>query len=247
MGMGMAMDTITRTRMDTPTNPGTPAFGGIALLRLLQLSSPALPIGAFAYSHALEQAVSEGWVHDAQSAEDWIGGLLEHNWARLDVPLLRRIFDAIEAGDTDAVSRWSALLRASRESAELLAEDLHLGGALAELMRGFALPGAEDWARTPRPFAAVLAAAAVHWRIPLAEAALALLWTYVEHQVGAAVKLVPLGQTQGQHVLHRLAARIPPAVTQGLSLADEEIGATAPGLALASAHHETLYTRLFRS
>lgn len=222
-------------------------MGGVELLRLLQLSSPALPIGAFAYSHALEQAVALGWVRNAEDAEAWIAGLLDHGWTRLEVPILRRLFEAIEQDDEDRLEHWSANLRASRESAELLAEDLHLGGALAELMRGFGMPRAGAWAREPRPFPAVLAAAAVHWGIPLTQATTALLWTYVEHQVTAAVKLVPLGQTQGQHILNRLVPRIAAAVSLGLSLADEEIGATSPGLALASAQHETLYTRLFRS
>lgn len=246
------MLTLTRNAMATrdaaPLVPGPDAgLSGAALLRLLQLCSPALPIGAFAYSHGLEQAVSQGWVRNAAESENWIGGLLDHAWTRLEVPLLARIHAALAAGDAAGLVHWCALSRASRESAELAAEDAHLGSALANLMASFGVLRAAEWAKAPAPFAAVLAAAALHWELSLRESALALLWTLAEHQVAAAVKLVPLGQTDGQLALHRLAARIPAAVEQGLALSDEEIGAISPGLALASAQHETLYSRLFRS
>ena len=224
-----------------------PGLSSAALLRLLQLCSPALPIGAYAYSHGLEQAVVEGWVRDAAEAEDWIGGLLDQAWTRLEVPLLERMRVALANADNEALEHWCAISRASRESAELAAEDGHLGTALAGLMANFGVPGAAEWTKTLRPFAAVLAAAALHWEIPPREAAMALLWTMVEHEVAAAVKLIPLGQTDGQLVLHRLAARIPAAVDRGLALKDGEIGAISPGLAIASARHETLYSRLFRS
>jgi urease accessory protein len=245
------------TRRDPISMANAPDAGlsGAALLRLLQLCSPALPIGAFAYSHGLEQAVSLGWVRDAAETEGWIGGLLDHAWTRLEVPLLARLYAALADGDDaalatggqDAFAYWCGLSRASRESAELAAEDLHLGSALASLMASFGVPRAGEWAKAPVPFAAVLAAVTLHWGLSLRDSALALLWTLTEHQVAAAVKLVPLGQTAGQLLLQRLAARIPAAVEQGLALKDEEIGAISPGLALASALHETLYSRLFRS
>jgi urease accessory protein len=214
------------------------------LLRLLQLCSPALPIGAFAYSHGLEQAQHQGTVADGPSAEQWIGGLVDHVWARWDVPVLARLYGSIAHGRDGETRRWCALLEASRESAELLAEDLHLGRSLADLMLHLGMPQS---VREPEPFAAALARAAVHWGLSLRDAALAWLWTAVEHEVSAAVRLIPLGQSEGQRLLSRLAARIPAAIELGLSLADEEIGAFSPGLALASAQHETLYSRLFRS
>jgi urease accessory protein len=235
-----------RAPVAIPSEP-QPGMSSAVLMRLLQLCSPALPIGAFAYSHGLEQAVVEGWVTGAAEAEDWIGGLLDHAWTRLEVPLLARLHAALANADDEALEHWCAISRASRESAELAAEDGHLGAALAGLMASFGVPRAVEWTKSTRPFAAVLAAAARHWNLPLREAALALLWTMVEHQVAAAVKLVPLGQTDGQLVLHRLAARIPAAVERGLALTDIEMGAVSPGLAIASAQHETLYSRLFRS
>lgn len=233
--------------MSTELRDAAP-LGSLPLLRLLQLTSPALPVGAFAYSHGLEWAVEAGWVRSAADAEDWIGGLLEIAWSRLDVPVLARLDAALAADDAAAVTRWCDRLCASRESAELLAEDLHLGAALARLAASFAVTGAEAWAAAGRcPFVLPWAALARHWAVPLREAALGCLWSYSEHLVGAAVKLVPLGQTEGQQVVYRVAARIPAAAEAGLALADDDIGTVLPGLAIASALHETQYSRLFRS
>jgi urease accessory protein len=219
-----------------------------ALLRLMQLVSPSLPVGAFAYSHALEWAVAEGWVKDEAEAERWIVGLLHHAWARLDVPVLTRLRGAFAIGDPAAARRWAALLSASRESAELQAEDRGMGQALARLLAVLGIARAAPWAADPDCGVPIpWALAALHWGIaPMASAA-GLLWTYAEHQVAAAVKLVPLGQTAGQRLLGRLGEAIPAAAAEGLSLPEGEIGATAPGLAIASALHETQYSRLFRS
>lgn len=219
-----------------------------ALLRLMQLVSPALPVGAYAYSHALEWAVAQGWVGDEPAAERWIGGLMRHTWARLDLPVLARLRDAFAREDTAAARRWAALLAASRESAELQAEDRGLGRALARLLADLGVPAAAAWAADPGCGVPVpWALAALHWDIAPMASAVGLLWTYAEHQVSAAVKLVPLGQTAGQRLLARLGEAIPAAAAQGFALPDEAIGAVAPGLAIASARHETQYSRLFRS
>src|SRR5215510_5296182 len=93
-----------------------------ALLGLLRFVSPSLPIGAYAYSRALEYAVHSGVVHDQDSAEAWIVGLAVHATARLDAPLLLRLQAAFERADIAEVERWNALLMASRESAELRLE-----------------------------------------------------------------------------------------------------------------------------
>lgn len=220
----------------------------LARMRLLQLASASLPIGAFAFSHGLEQAVAEGRVADAAAAESWIAGLLEHVWGRWDLPLLARQADAVATGDPDMLARTNALLLAGRESAELAAEDRHTGMALARLLAEVQ-PEAAAWLRAVRPcaYATAFAVAGQGWGIPLADLATAYLWTLAEAQTLAAVRLVPLGQTDGQRILLSLGARIPRIADQALDLPDAAIGAFAPGLAMASARHETQYTRLFRS
>jgi urease accessory protein len=245
------MNTLTRIPMAMSTKDRPEADGlhaTPALLRLLQLVSPGLPIGAFAYSHGLEWAVAAGWIGTEAQAEAWIGGLLRHVWARLDAPVLGRLLEAFVRGDDAAVVAWGDLLHSSRESAELQAEDRMMGQALARLLEDLGVSGAGRWAAHPRCSVPVpWACAAVEWHVPRDAAAAGLLWTYAEHQVAAAVKLVPLGQTAGQRMLAALGTLIPAAVQDGWHLSDDEIGSTAPALGIAGALHETQYTRLFRS
>lgn len=225
---------------------GEPAF--LTLPRLLQLCSPALPVGAYAYSQGLECAVERGWVRDEISVDDWILGLLEHNLQRLDLPIFARLYQGWQAADADTVRRWNARLYAAREAAELQREDAHLGAALARLLTDLGMVEAAIWRGASRGcFATLFSLAAVKWDIPLPVATTGLGWTWVENQVVAATRLIPLGQTASQRLLLAAAPRLINAVHAALTLPDEEIGAAAPGLALAGALHETQYSRLFRS
>ena len=219
-----------------------------ALLRLLQLTSPTLPIGAFAYSQGLEYAVQAGWVHDESSARAWIIGVMREGVARLDVPVLARLYRGWSVNDAAALDYWSAYLRASREAAELREEDRQLGMALARLLRDLEIAEAVPWLTRPQASLATLfALAAVRWDISLRDAANGYLWSWTEAQVAAAVKLVPLGQTAGQRILSHAVLEIPAATAAGLTLSDDEIGYAAPRLAIGSALHESQYSRLFRS
>jgi urease accessory protein len=212
-------------------------------LKLWQLISPALPVGAYSYSQALEYVHFEGTVHDERSALAWLSDLLAHNIARLDLPILERVHHAWTAHDELAVRRWSRELEARRETAELRFEDLSMGSALLQLLTSLGEPMPER----RLPFASAFAIAAVNWSIPVAEACAGYAWAWCEAQVAAAVKLVPLGHTAGQRMLLALGLEIPAAVRRAAACRDAEIGASLPGLAIASALHETQYTRLFRS
>lgn len=216
----------------------------LRLVRLLQLASPALPVGAFSYSQGLEAAVEAGIVHDAASAERWIGDVFEAALAQMEAPVLLRLHAAWRDGDAAAAARWNALFLASRETAELRAETAQMGYSLARLLPelGVPAPGFEEIA-----FPTAFSRAAAHWGIAPAEALAAYLWAWLENQAMAALKAVPLGQTEGQKMLLALGARIPAAVSRAAALEDEELCNFAPGLALLSARHETQYSRLFRS
>jgi len=218
------------------------------LLRLLQLASPMLPVGAYAYSQGLEWAVECHWVHDEASAAGWIGGVLGQGPSRLDVPVLARLYRAWASDDVARVHHWSRLLDAARESGELQAEARQLGESLAVLLDQLGVHAARPWKEIEYTgFPTLFALAAVRFEVPLPEATLGYLWAWCENQVAAAIKLVPLGQAAGQRTLSTLIERLPAAAERGLALADDEIGALAPRLAIASARHETQYTRLFRS
>ncbi|MGD9604381.1 MAG: urease accessory protein UreF [Gammaproteobacteria bacterium] len=223
----------------------------MALLRLLQLASPGLPIGAYAYSQGLEWAVEAGWVHDVPSLARWIGEALDTSLAQVDVPALARLHRAASTADAPALAQWSAWLLANRETRELRQDDCARGQALARLARELDVPGldlrAVEPARTGIPLALPFAQLAVAFGIPRAETAQAYSWGWLENQVLCGVKLVPLGQFAGQRLLRDLAEAIPAAVVRGLALDDDDLGATLPRLAIASSRHETQYTRLFRS
>lgn len=217
-------------------------------LRLLQLCSPMLPIGAYAYSQGMEYAVSAGWVKDESTAADWIQGLLENSFLNLDLPVLSRIYKAWRADDENAVVYWNDYLYASRESAELRAEDRQLAQACARLLVDLGFSQAASWIERPRAcFLSLFSLGAVNWQIPLEDASNGYLWMWAENQVLSAVKLVPLGQTAGQKILSSAAEIIPGVVRSGLELDEDGIGFMAPGQVMASALHETQYTRLFRS
>ncbi|MBF0526699.1 MAG: urease accessory protein UreF [Deltaproteobacteria bacterium] len=218
------------------------------MLRLLQLVSPTLPVGAYAYSQALEWAAGQGWIRGEAEAADWIIGLMQHTLVRFDVPLLVRFHHAWDRDDQTAVRYWNAYLLAGRESAEFQAQENHLGRALATLLANLGLTEAELWkSNASVSFLNMFALAAVRWDIPIREAGLGYLWSWAENQVAAAIKLIPLGQTAGQRILGRCVEVIPEIVIQADTLADDEIGFTAPSLAIAGALHETQHTRLFRS
>ena len=221
---------------------------GIPLLRLLQLSSPSLPIGAFAYSQGLEQSVALHWIRDEASAGDWIVGLLSHGLGRLDVPVLIRLHQAFVNEDLAAVRRWNHFLFASRGSSELQAEDRHLGGALARVLSSLGVVAASEWIAEPcATHAALFALGAVHWNIQATAMAAGYAFAWTEAQVGAATRLCPLGQQAAQRILTRALPMIDRVVVEAFLLADDDVGASAPAHAIASALHETLYSRLCRS
>lgn len=223
----------------------------LALVRLLQLASPTLPIGAYSYSQGLERVIEDGAVFDPASAQAWIGDLLELVVARAEAPVAWRLLNAAEDGDWPTLSSWNAWFRASRETAELRAETEQMGGSLAKLASGLEVLDAStlDTLETLAPITlpAAFALAARGFGIPAQAALTAYVWSWLENQVLAAVKLVPLGQVAGQRLLMALGVMIPAVVATAMATPDDDLSTFAPGFALASARHETQYTRLFRS
>ena len=198
--------------------------------RLLQLASPTLPVGAYSYSGGLEAACEAGLVTDAASAQRWIGDVLEHSVLKMEAPLLLKMIE-------EPSPELNEKLLASRETAELRAETVQMGYSLDRLLPNL---GVEACALEEPSFAAVFAHAVRAWGIAPRQALTAYLWAWLENQVMAAVKAVPLGQTDGQKMLLALGARLQ-------DVSEDEPGNFAPGLAILSSRHETQYSRLFRS
>lgn len=223
----------------------------LALTRLLQLASPALPVGAYTYSQGLEWAVEAGTVKDEATALRWIGDQLEWNLGRFEAPLLARLIEAWKVGDGDTARRLDADYLASRETAELRAETLQMGHSLRRLiddLRDFPPGLSARIAVSPAPtFPFIWSAIAAEWHIPAHDALVAWLWSWAENQALAALKAVPLGQAAGQRILLEIGGRIPAVVERALAMDDDQLSNFAPGFAIACARHETQYSRLFRS
>jgi urease accessory protein len=220
----------------------------LSLLRLLHLVSPTLPIGAFTYSQGMEWAVEAGWVRDESELEAWLEGQMDQGLGAVDLPLLIRLQRAAAEGDLPAFTAWADYLIACRETQELRTEERQRGKALAMLLPTFGVNLDSRWIEAAgRCQAAGFALAAKAWAIPADQGALGYAWGWLENQVLAGIKLIPLGQTAGQRVLHRLTPRLAERVERARALTDDEIGGSLPALAIASSRHEGQYTRLFRS
>lgn len=225
---------------------GQAALNDLALLQLLRLVSPSLPIGGFAWSQGLEYAIDNGRLDNAQSIGDWLEGVMQHNLAHLDLPLILRLHQAVLAQDREALSHWNTVTLASRETHELHEEDIQLGAALYRLLRSLDRPliGCN---LKPVSLLTAFAEAGAGQGIPAATCALGWLWSWLENQVTVASKALPLGQTDVQRVLERLLPMLPVCTAVAAGVEDDELGASFPGFAITSAKHETQYSRLFRS
>lgn len=247
--------------MPKPSSLSASSTDSIAMMRLWQMISPSLPIGAYAYSQGLESAVEKGWVTNETQALEWSSGLLTHALSQLDGPILVRFYQAWENHDIPSLNYWNQYLLACRESSELYQEDLHMGLALKRLLQDMLKDSPTKGSdgqyeqtldelikQLESPSYVLMFALATHiWQIPLQQSLAGFLWSWCENQVAAAIKLIPLGQTAGQRILSHLINDIDRGTQLAITLSDEEIGALAPGFAIACAQHETQYSRLFRS
>ena len=238
---------VTKREHAAPTEPRPSS--PLALLRLCHLVSPALPVGAYAYSQGLEYAVHAGWVHDEAARSSGCRAWSRHGLARWICRLLARLHRGLgRSDDAAAVRRWNAQLIAARETRRAARRGTASGRhwracwsncscAKARLAceRGHCVRDAVQ------PGGRALADRGAR------RALSGYLWAWSENQVLAAVKLVPLGQSAGQRLLHRLTDLLPPVVALALELPDEAVGIGALSQGLAAALHESQYSRLFRS
>lgn len=217
-----------------------------ALLRLLQLSSPSLPIGAYAYSQGIESAVDSKIICDEASALDWLNSVLMNGLASNDLALIVHAYQSLQTPDIDSIKALSQLSLAIRETAELKEEDRHLAKALLRLAEPLGLPYPDE-VKFNASYPIVYAYFVQRWSIPLQDALLAFAWSWLENQVAAMIKLVPFGQTQGQQLLLAMDEGLSMAVEKAQEIPVNRIGSSLPNLAILSSQHEIQYSRLFRS
>ena len=231
------------------------------LCALLHLASPQLPVGGFSYSQGLEAAIEHGLVTDAGTAQAWIGDALVQGFARCEAPLWRLLRRAWQADDEAAIAHWNQGFIASRDNREARAETLQMGWSLHSLLQSVqwggeafaprlqrlhALIGSPSGLAYPTAFACACAATQAGEDHGL----LAYGFAWLENQVAAAIKAVPLGQVAGQRLLLALHPQLQSMLQQAAQRADAtppRLDTMAPQSSLLQARHEHQYSRLFRS
>jgi len=203
-------------------------------------------VGAYSYSQGLETAIEHEWVVDERSAFAWIEGIASRVMPYVDLPVLCRFSNALCESDMAKTSFWNAYLLSTRETAELRAEDETMGQAVIRVLDSTD-NGSPCPIKGPISYACAFAFAGHIWNIRPDYCVAGYLWSWAENQVLSALKLIPLGQTAGQRLLCSLGPVLSAAVDSGTNCLDEDIGMSAPGVAMASGWHETQYSRLFRS
>lgn len=218
------------------------------VLSLLQLLSPALPVGAYSYSEGIETLVEWGVISSNNTLKHWLEQELSYGAIRTEAAVMLRAYQATVSKDKTALSYWNTWLSAARETSELRASSWQMGQSLMRLLlaikpreaQSFCLQGECNYAVCLGTFAALE-------QIDSKSLILGYLHSWATNLITAGVKLIPLGQTAGQTLLHELHANISAAATEIISLEDDELSTCSWGLSLASMAHETQYTRLFRS
>ena len=231
-----------------PTNEGPQASD---LYRLMAWLSPAYPVGAFSYSSGIEWAVEAGDIKDAGSLKAWLGVMLAEGGGFCDAVVFARAHRAIEAGDDKALRAVAELAAAFAPTKERHLETTAQGNAFVEATRAAWATPALDRLKAcwdgPVAYPVAVAVASAGHGVALAPALSAYLQAVAANWVSAGVRLVPLGQTDGQRVLAALEPIVAATAKHALATKLDDIGSAAFRADLASARHETQYTRLFRS
>ncbi len=182
-----------------------------ALLQLIWLASPALPIGGFSYSEGLEAAVERGLVTDENTAGAWLSDQLQLTLVRSDMPVIAQAIDAWRGDEPSRIGKLDAWVLSTRETSELRLQTEQMGRSLVEWLKAVQ-PGLAQRAVQPLTYPVAFALAVSATGAPARDCLLAFAFGWAENMMQAAIKSVPLGQSAGQRILLRLSAEIPAAV-----------------------------------
>jgi urease accessory protein len=222
---------------------------GAALYRLMTWMSPAYPVGAFSYSSGIEWAVEAGDIGTAETLRIWLATMIRQGSVNCDAALFAHAHRAAASGDDKTLAAVAELATALAGSKERFLETTAQGQAFRDITRAaWPMPALDRLAAAwDGPLAYPIVVAAACAGIALAPALNAFLHSVVSNLVSAGVRLIPLGQTDGQRVLAALETEIAQTAARARAIAFDDIGSTAPRADIASMRHETQYTRLFRS
>jgi urease accessory protein len=230
----------------------------LSLLRLLQLASATLPVGAYSYSEGLEFLVETQQISSAAALQDWMTQELRYGAMRMEAGIMLRAYNAARIQDSAALLAWNHWWSAARDTEELRLQSWQMGRSLLRLFLDLEDPNPQVSVNKTWPalrelfgqecnFAIAFGIVAAAWQIDPTMALLGYLQSWVTNLTSAGIKLVPLGQTAGQQILVNLQVEIDAATEEILKLPDEALESCGWGVSLASMAHETLYSRLFRS
>ncbi|BAY64311.1 urease accessory protein UreF [Calothrix brevissima NIES-22] len=220
-----------------------------SFLSILQLTSPALPVGAYSYSEGLETLVEQGIIVNQQNLQGWLTSQLRYGAIRIEAAVMIRAYKSVKIGDLEALAYWNRWLSAARETEELRTSSWQMGRSLIQLL-GKLQPEILSITNNIGDrcnYAIAFGIAAAHWQIDIKAALLGYLHSWASNLITAGVKIIPLGQTAGQMLLLDLQELLSVVGVEILALEDDELACCTWGLSLASMQHETQYTRLFRS
>jgi urease accessory protein len=240
-------------RTSTPTRDRTVMTTTEATLyRLMTWLSPAYPIGAFSYSHGLEYAVEEKLVHDRESLLHWVATAVEVGAGRIDGALLAEAWRAAADEDAERLDEVATLAAAWRSTAETALESEAQGAAFLSVTRAaWPHPLLEGLVPERRGGSVALCVAVGatcgSHGIALTPTLIAHLHAFASNLVSAGIRLIPLGQSDGQRAMAALEPVIERAARASASASLDEVGSAAPMLDWCSMRHELQYTRLFRS
>lgn len=221
-----------------------------ALYRLQTWFSPSFPVGAYTYSHAMENAFERGFVQTLDETCDWISAIICHGNGFADAVFLREAHRAVH-DDTDRLRQIAEYAVAFSGTKELRLESEAQGAAFIELVQNVepnpGLARLIDIWSGPYPYSVVVGAAAGALNINADDLCTAYLHAFVSNLASALVRIVPLGQTDGQRIIARLSSSVHTAVADAREISFDNVTVSTLMVDLCSLHHETQYTRLFRS
>ena len=222
------------------------------LLLMLQLCNSSLPLGAYSYSEGLETLIEEKSITSADTLNQWLVNELKYGSIRVESAVLMRSYSCYLKQDLEGLFYWNDWFTATRETQELRQQSWQMGKSLCRLIPALVpnnpqLESLINNFNSPCNYAIAFGILTAHWQINPAEVLLGYLHSWLTNLVNVGVKLIPLGQTEGQILLLNLNRAILESSQEIMTLKDDDFYSCSWGLSWASIKHETLYSRLFRS
>jgi urease accessory protein len=234
------------------------------LLRLLQLTSPALPVGAYSYSEGIEYLCNKGTIQTELDLCSWLKNEMSFGFITTEAAIALRAHQALMSADITALNYWNNWLSATRETEEVRLASWQMGQSLMKLWWQLSdspndqlairksiselLPTAKDNSQGKGcNYAIAFGIVAANLGIDVSNTTVGYIYSWLSNLVSAAVRSVPFGQTTGQQVIFNLSIDILSSSQLALKRLDNELEWCGWGASLACANHETQYSRLFRS